>query len=304
MVFRERQVDMFARTRRPRELALQLSLMAMLLVPPMARGGRKELATKLRPSTAARVLTERDHGRKFWFHPRQLFWVELAEQPRREGSWELDPLTTNNVTLVRSERRYRENWKYGWSKTGHGGGRRWTFQADHPGIARLVFRKTPVNPRRAKSIVDLGVVVMGQEGQGPGRGIFGGGHPFPKAPAERKLVRNEEVARIFRDIHFAYDKHDLDKDAKVRLLDMANWLKRNASAMLTLEGHCDERGSATYNYLLGKRRALAASRQLSTLGIGASRLDTVSFGKMRPLNQETSEAAHRLNRRVHFLVFE
>ena len=287
-----------------RVLTRALALALLLSLPATARAGQRELRTELRPATAARVITERDHGRKFWFHPRQLFWVDLPERPAREGTWELDPLTTNSIQLVRSQRAYRENWKYRWSKPGHGGLRRWVFQADRPGIARLVFRTRPANPARRPDTVDIGVVVMGADGQGPGRGLFGGGHPFPKAPVSRRLVESAEVARIFADLHFAYDKALLDGAAKTRLREMAGWLKKNDSALVTLEGHCDERGTATYNYVLGKRRALAASRFLAELGIGPSRLTTVSYGKMRPLSEGSSEADHARNRRVHFLVFE
>ena len=148
------------------------------------------------------------------------------------------------------------------------------------------------------------MVVMGADGQGPGRGLFGGGHPFPKAPASRRLVESAAGARILADLHLAYDKALLDATAKARLREMAGWLKKNGSALVTLEGHCDERGTATYNYMLGKRRALAASQFLAELGIGPSRLTTVSYGKMRPLSDGTSEADHARNRRVHFLVFE
>ncbi len=265
---------------------------------------RKELHTTLRPSTAARIITERDHGRKFWFHPRQMFWVRLAEQPEGNGMWELDPLTSNSVTLVRHDRRYQDNWKYQWSRPGHAGLRTWVFQANQPGIARLIFRKQPRNPNRSVKILDIGIVIIGKDGQGTGRGILGSGHPFPKTPKEQKVVLDPAVAKLFRDIYFAYDKDKLNPKSKKRLKKIAAWMKKNPSSLVTIEGHCDERGSATYNYLLGKRRALTASHFLGRAGVGGRRLTTVSYGKMRPVEKAKGEKAWSKNRRVHFVVFE
>ena len=79
-------------------------------------------------------------------------------------------------------------------------------------------------------------------------------------------------------------------------------LKRYATWVVTVEGHCDERGTAEYNLALGERRALAARAYLVSLGIPADRLRTVSYGKEFPFDPGHDEAAYQKNRRAHFVI--
>lgn len=81
----------------------------------------------------------------------------------------------------------------------------------------------------------------------------------------------------------------------------AKWLKANSNANLQLEGHCDVRGSIEYNLALGERRAKAAKSYLVGLGVDASRLSVISYGKERLLDEGDSESAHSRNRRVNFV---
>jgi peptidoglycan-associated lipoprotein len=103
---------------------------------------------------------------------------------------------------------------------------------------------------------------------------------------------------------FDYDKFDIREDARSVLTRDADALKRIFSefpnATITLEGHCDERGSAEYNLGLGDRRATAAKEFLTQLGVSADRLRTVSYGKERPVCTESDESCWQRNRRVHF----
>lgn len=82
----------------------------------------------------------------------------------------------------------------------------------------------------------------------------------------------------------------------------ADWLRANNSVSVTVEGHCDQRGTIEYNLALGDRRAHAATVYLTNLGISASRLRTVSYGEERPLDTAKTEIAYAKNRRVHFVI--
>ena len=101
---------------------------------------------------------------------------------------------------------------------------------------------------------------------------------------------------------FGYDSFEVGPDAQVVLKANAELLQRYASWVVTVEGHCDERGTAEYNLALGERRALAARNYLVSLGISADRLRTVSYGKEFPFDPGTSEEAYARNRRAHFVI--
>jgi peptidoglycan-associated lipoprotein len=92
----------------------------------------------------------------------------------------------------------------------------------------------------------------------------------------------------------AANQRTLDEDAAL--------IKRYSSWTVTIEGHCDERGSAEYNLALGERRAMAARTYLVSLGIAATRLKTVSYGKEFPFDPGHDEAAFAKNRRAHFVI--
>ncbi len=103
-------------------------------------------------------------------------------------------------------------------------------------------------------------------------------------------------------VYFELDRSDLSASAQSVLNANAEVLKRNASWVVTIEGHCDERGTAQYNLALGERRALAARNYLQSLGIGADRLRTISYGKEFPFDPGHDEEAWARNRRAHFVI--
>ena len=105
-----------------------------------------------------------------------------------------------------------------------------------------------------------------------------------------------------QDVNFAFDSAVLDATAQAILKDKAAWLKANASAATTIEGHCDERGTVAYNVALGERRAEAAKAFLVNLGIPAAKMTTISYGKEKPLDPAKTEAAYAKNRRAHFVL--
>ena len=99
-------------------------------------------------------------------------------------------------------------------------------------------------------------------------------------------------------IHFALDKYDIDQVSVDILRAQAGWLLKYPAKKATIEGHADERGTRDYNLALGERRANAAKAFLVSLGIDASRLTTVSYGKERPVDPASTEEAWAKNRRA------
>ena len=98
-------------------------------------------------------------------------------------------------------------------------------------------------------------------------------------------------------VFFAYDKSDLDDRDRQTLQKQAAWLQRYPTVVLTLEGHCDERGTREYNLALGARRAQSVKDYLVSLGVSGARLETISYGKERPICVQSNEACWAQNRR-------
>ena len=104
------------------------------------------------------------------------------------------------------------------------------------------------------------------------------------------------------DVHFEYDQAQLSDQARAILERHALWLQNHRAARIAVEGHCDERGTVDYNLALGEQRARAVRDYLVSLGVAGDRLTTVSFGKEKPLDPASNEAAWAKNRRAHFVV--
>jgi peptidoglycan-associated lipoprotein len=122
--------------------------------------------------------------------------------------------------------------------------------------------------------------------------------------ARLKQMAPDEIDRlgILADVHFDYDQADLREGDRAILAKDAEVLKKYDFLRVTVEGHCDERGSVEYNLALGEKRSKAAFDYLVSLGVPGERLKTVSFGKEFPLCQQSSEECWARNRRGHFTV--
>ncbi len=120
--------------------------------------------------------------------------------------------------------------------------------------------------------------------------------PPPPGPSDDELFLGG-----VRDAYFDYDKADLRPDARAALSKTADFLKNYPRFKVTIEGHCDERGSTEYNLGLGDRRASAVKQYMVSLGISADRVNTVSFGKEKPFCNESNESCWQQNRRGHFV---
>jgi peptidoglycan-associated lipoprotein len=118
-----------------------------------------------------------------------------------------------------------------------------------------------------------------------------------QAQAEKDRFEND-------DIYFYFDSIQLTPEAQEKLTKKGKWLRENPAATVTIEGHCDNRGTNEYNLALGEGRAQSAKTFLMDLGIDTSRLNTISFGEERPRDPQQTESAWAKNRRTHFVIEE
>lgn len=121
--------------------------------------------------------------------------------------------------------------------------------------------------------------------------------PPPPQPSVEELFLKE-----VQDAYFDYNKADIRADARDALAKTADFLRRYPEVKVTIEGHCDERGSTEYNIALGDRRAQAVRQYLTSLGISTDRMNTVSYGKEKPFCMEHNEDCWQQNRRGHFIM--
>lgn len=124
--------------------------------------------------------------------------------------------------------------------------------------------------------------------------------PPPPAPAPAPDL-NALFTQEVQDAYFDYDKSNIRPDAQQALAKTADFLKKYPEIKVTIEGHCDERGSTEYNLGLGQRRADAVKQYLTSLGVTADRMTTISYGKEKPFCTEHNEACWQQNRRGHFV---
>ncbi len=128
----------------------------------------------------------------------------------------------------------------------------------------------------------------------------------PEAARQRmEEMRQEATATAgtgLQDVFFAFDSWTVMDAGKQALGTDAQWLKANADKALTIEGHCDERGTQAYNLVLGEKRAKAVRSYLADLGVETKRLVVTSYGKDRPFCREHSEDCYQQNRRGHLVL--
>jgi len=120
--------------------------------------------------------------------------------------------------------------------------------------------------------------------------------------AQQKRPKAAKAKAQLQRIHFDFDRSNIKPEYEPVLRGNAEWMKKNSNTNVTIEGNCDERGSVEYNIALGDRRANSAKRYMMNLGIPASRLSTISYGKERPLCTQHTESCWWQNRRDDFVA--
>jgi len=105
---------------------------------------------------------------------------------------------------------------------------------------------------------------------------------------------------VLKDVNFDYDSSSINSEARMLLNKNAEWLQANQSTTVSIEGHCDERGTAEYNLALGERRARSVFDYLRSAGIKTDRMQTISYGEELPLDSSSNDSAWAKNRRAHF----
>lgn len=126
--------------------------------------------------------------------------------------------------------------------------------------------------------------------------------PIPLDTFESRSLGDLNRESPLEIVFFDYDSAELQEAARAALRANADLLNSSMSWVVTIEGHCDERGTAEYNLGLGERRAFAARNYLLELGIAAQRVRTVSYGKEFPFDPAHDERAWAQNRRAHFVI--
>jgi len=140
-----------------------------------------------------------------------------------------------------------------------------------------------------------------QEGPQIGKNGTSGGSPqdywLNRTRAEQFTAQSG-----LEDVHFDFNSFQLNERAKTILIANAEWLKANPNAEVTIEGHCDDRGTSSYNYVLGDKRASRTKNYLASLGVSDERLYIMSFGKDNPACWDPTEPCYKKNRRAHLVL--
>lgn len=119
---------------------------------------------------------------------------------------------------------------------------------------------------------------------------------------ERRRAEYHTSALGLKDIYFEFNSWRLTPEAKSHLVSNAEWLKDHPGDHVTIEGHCDERGTRAYNFALGEKRAMMAKNYLMSLGVKSERIVITSYGKDKPQCQQYTESCFQTNRRAHLVI--
>jgi peptidoglycan-associated lipoprotein len=119
---------------------------------------------------------------------------------------------------------------------------------------------------------------------------------------QESRLREFQASSNLKDIHFKFDKYDLDSDSRQILQENAKFLKRNQGLHVEIQGHSDERGTNNYNIALGERRAHSTKKYLVSQGVDSSNVHVISYGEEKPFCFSSGESCWFQNRRAHFMV--
>ena len=161
---------------------------------------------------------------------------------------------------------------------------------------------------RILSLLAVLVLVVGCSKQKPDVGSFSTDADITAAPITTEAIpsvdqgpvsgtQQDLVITVGDRVFFGYDKYDLESDARSTIERQTQWLRRYPHINVSIEGHCDERGTREYNLALGEKRAASVKNYLIALGIESSRIQTLSYGKERPAVMGSDETSWAQNRR-------
>ena len=150
---------------------------------------------------------------------------------------------------------------------------------------------------RARMNGETGIhaAALGQADDDSGNGNSGNG-----ANNQAASQKGVSFSHDLQDVYFTFNSWRLSEESRRALEANAEWLKSHPHERLTIEGHCDERGTRAYNYVLGEKRATMVKQYLSFLGVPSQQMMVASFGKDQPTCSMFSEKCFRMNRRAHF----
>jgi peptidoglycan-associated lipoprotein len=161
----------------------------------------------------------------------------------------------------------------------------------------------------SKAGAGAGNVGASNPGSRSGDGSRGGARESDTGTSSLKELQEGKSTKTpasspLKDVYFDYDRYDLSADARTVLRANADWLKSNPNARVEIEGHCDDRGTNEYNLALGAKRAQSVREYLTSLGVAAARLSTISYGEEIPVCREQAEECWKQNRRARFVILQ
>lgn len=162
-----------------------------------------------------------------------------------------------------------------------------------PSLSTLDSGPSPLNGRKS------------DEQRIPGELLVAKTEPSDTSRRQVEEIQREQLATAaagLEDVFFGFDSWQISNEGKQTLMLDAEWIKANPAQKVTIEGHCDERGTLAYNLVLGEKRAKAVQKYLVELGIDSNRLTVVSYGKERPFCKDREEGCYQKNRRGHIAV--
>src|SRR5512143_2916789 len=168
----------------------------------------------------------------------------------------------------------------------------------------LIACAPPANPPPPKWTVENKSATSGSAPKGASQTSMRESRPDTGTSSLDALRNGGSTAAAgpLEDVFFAFDRAELSEEARAVLKENTAWLKTHAAARVQIEGHCDERGAEDYNMALGAKRAHATMEYLTTLGVPASRMSTISYGEEVPACKEHSEECWSKNRRARFVI--
>ncbi|HUF78356.1 MAG TPA: peptidoglycan-associated lipoprotein Pal [Thermoanaerobaculia bacterium] len=182
--------------------------------------------------------------------------------------------------------------------------RKWMVWVVVPAIAITLLGCPKKQPQTPPEEIQVETEVMpAPEEVAPEPPMTEGDRVEPGLPADvEELNRYLRDRGLIGDVYFDFDRSELRAESREQLTRNSDWLRDNPGYAVTIEGHCDERGTNEYNLALGDRRASSARDYLVSLGIDGGRMSTISYGEERPDCTESSESCWQRNRRAHFVV--